>query len=104
MTFGKIISAAGFCPCNFPRSSNTHITLYDGKNRVLTEAKYAKELFADNIKSAVSFFNFLCFFESKPATSMNIKIDENFVTVFYKTEQAWAFKRTPSMEPLDYMD
>ena len=103
MTLDTIIKEAGLRPCKFPRSSLIQVHLYNDEDQELDTAHYARELFADNTKSAVEFFNFLCYLEEKtPSPSMNIKIDEHYVTVFYKTSQAYSFKRTaPAFNPED---
>ena len=104
MTFDKIIKEAGFEPCKFPKASLISTTVYDGKDREIhEELTYSKELFVDNINSASKFFSFLNFLEAKPVLSMNVKIDADYVVVFYNTPQVIYFRRTPTMDPLDYM-
>ena len=103
MKFAKIIEEAGFNACQFPRSSFLPVTLYDGKDRVLDKVHYNEELFAANTMSAVNFFSFLNYLETKTVSEISVKIDEHSVIVFYGTDQAVCFRRTSSMDPLDYM-
>ena len=104
MKFGKIIEEAGFNTYQFQTAASIPITLYDRNDDVLEKVHYASELFSENTLSEVKFFNFISYLEKKPVTSMEVKIDEDYVIVFYNTNQAIHFKRTHSMEPLDYME
>ena len=96
--FGTIIKEAGSRRILFPHSSKIDIVLYDSKDRkIQEEVHFSKPLFADNIYSASKFYNFLNFLEeSEPVSSMNIKIDEDYLIIFYNTPQAIFFKRTPA--------
>lgn len=106
MKFDKIIREAGFRSCQFPKCSQIEVKLYDDEDNISSESDihFSKKLFADNPKSATSFFNFLCFLEKKPVMSMNVEIDEHYLIVFYKSPQAESFRRTEPMDPIDYMD
>ena len=104
MKFERIIEEAGFNSYQFQTAASIPVTLYDGNEVVLEKVHYAKELFSENTLAEINFFNFISYLEKKPVTSMEVKIDEYSVIVFYKTKQAISFKRTHSMEPLDYME
>jgi len=102
--FAKIIEEAGFNSYQFQTAASIPITLYDGNEKVLEKVHYARELFSENTRSEVNFFNFISYLEKKPVASMEVKIDENYVIAFYNTKQAISFKRTPSLDPMDYME
>ena len=102
MKLTTIIREAGFNPCVFPKCSQIPITVYDRKDRETMEEDlhFSKKLFADNANSATSFFNFITSLETNPVESINVKIDEFSVIVFYKTPQAIIFQRN-SLNPMD---
>ena len=106
MKFAEIIRNAGINPEDFPKSSNIEIHLYDGKNRESTEetVKYAKPLFEENDSSLKNFKSFLTGIEQEDVSSMNVKVDIDFVILFYKTPRSIIFPRKPSMDPMDYME
>ena len=104
MTMDKIIEEAGFESCKFPRCSNITVTLFDENNDKCEDIHFNRNLFSENSKSERSFFNFLCFLESEPVPSMNIKIDEDYVIVFYQSPKAYSFRRSAPLDPHDYME
>lgn len=95
MKFAEIIREAGFYTDCFPKASNISVTLYDRKDRVITEAiHFAKPLFAENKTSMRNFIAFLQDLEEKDTPQeMNVKIDEYLICVFYKSPNAKVFLR-----------
>ena len=95
MTFAEIIRNAGFTSDFFPKASQIPITLYDRKDRVMTEEnlRFAEPLFADNPNSMQKFYTFLKGLEEENIQDMKVKIDEHLVCVFYKSPRAIIFLR-----------
>lgn len=95
MKFTEIIREAGFDPEAFPNASNISVTLYDRKDRIDTDETihYVEPLFAHNPKSQKKFYYSLCGLEQSDIQTMNIKIDEFTVWLFYKTPAAKFFLR-----------
>ena len=106
MKFAEIIREAGLNACEFKKTSDITIHLYDGKNRIDTEdtVHYIEPLFKHNEASFLNFKNFLTGLEKETIESMNVKIDIDTVILFYKSPRAIVFFRNPSMSSLDYMD
>ena len=104
MKFDKIIKEAGFESCKFPRCSNIDVTLFDENDDKCEDIHFTRHLFSENPKSKINFFNFLCFLENEPVTSMNIKMDEDFLIVFYQSPKAYPFRKSAPLDPIDYME
>lgn len=111
MKFATILRETGLNPQEFPKISEIPTIYYDGKNRInsVDDVRFIHNLFVNNNNSLMEFKKFtenLENAESAPS-SINIKIDEHFVVVFYKTPQVKLFPRKDGispMTPLDYMD
>jgi len=107
MKFAEIIRNAGLKIEDFPKSSNIEITLYDDENRIVPEEKvtYAKPFFDENPDSLKNFEHFITGLETEEITTMNVKIDEHLVVLFFRTSRIIAFRRKiSSLNPMDYMD
>ena len=109
MKFATVLTAAGILTEKFQRVSEIPIVLYDGKDRIdpSDTVQYNRSLFAGNNNSFLDFLDFLKELEetSTLPETINIKIDENSVIVFYKTTKTRRFSRKPkSMEPIDFMN
>lgn len=114
MKFSTIIQAAGFDPKTFPRASKSDITLYgDDELNIFNNEEiidtsenvnFATDLFVKNPAGKENFGTFLKKLEDSPVDSFNIRIDENCVTIFYKTPHPKTFSRKEPMNPLDYME
>lgn len=100
MTLDTIIKEAGLKACQFPKASNISVEVFDGKNQRLSEVHYIEEIFSKNEKSKVEFFNFLNYLEANMIESMKLKIDEDFVNVYYGTS-SFSFRRSQSGNPID---
>ena len=95
MKFAEIIRNSVNDVSQFPNCSNINIRLYAGKDRVITEdtIAYSKPIFEENKISLKSFETFLLDLETKEVTSMDIRIDEGSVILFYKDPHAIIFLR-----------
>lgn len=95
MKFAEIIRESGLNPEEFPTSSNISVTLYDRKDRISTEEtiRFAEPLFRNNPVSRKNFYHFLVGLEESDIQTMNIKIDEYAVWVFYKSPNTKFFLR-----------
>ena len=99
MKFAVILREAGLNPVKFPKSSEISVTLYDEDDLIddRDDITFTKNLFVNNIASYEGFFQFVERLEKQDIESMNIKIDQFFVVVFYKTPNAACFPReTPA--------
>lgn len=108
MKFAVVLREAGFSQKDFKKCAEIPITLYDRKDRIDSkeDIRFVEKLFAHNNKSFMDFYDFLKKLESQTEQpeSINVRIDEFSVIVFYKTPNIRFFSRQKSMEPLDYMD
>ena len=106
MKFATILREAGICERHFPISSEIEIRLFDGDDEFETQedVHYNEPLFVNNNDSYNKFFDLADKLDFDPVMSMDIKIDKNYVIVFYGTPEQIAFRRANSMQPLDYME
>ena len=113
MKLATVLREAGVCTRVFPGCSEIDIVLYDGKDRIVEDdVHYVESLFAKNIEVFDEFFDFIDELDSEAILTMNVKIDEEYVILFYKTSRAKCFRRkpvenpvgVPPMDPIDYMD
>ena len=102
MKFAQIISLTGLDPQPFPKCSEIEVSVYDGKDRIHSGEMifFVEYLFKKNETSLARFHNYLSNLEKENISSMNVKIDENSVVLFYKTARAQLFLRN-STDPLD---
>lgn len=106
MKFATILREAGICERHFPISSEIEIRLFDGDDELemQEDVHYNEPLFVNSMDSYNKFFDLVDKLDSDSVISMDIKIDENYVIVFFGTPQQIAFRRAATMQPLDYMD
>jgi len=108
MKFSTVMKAAALHTLQYPAAEDIDITLYDGKDQIETNenVRYVEPLFINNPQSFDDFLMFVCdVLDTEFILHMNVKIDEDEVVCFYKTENAVTFSRKPpSMGPIDYME
>jgi len=106
MRFAVIMEACGFSVTDYPRASLIPVTLYDRKDRVVTDEniRFVEPLFAYNSRAKREFEMFIKDLEEMPISSFNVRIDENLVAVLYKSPNNRVFSRLIYNDPLEYMD
>lgn len=108
MKLAVILREAGVSSEDYKKCSEIPVVLYDRKDRIDSkeDIQFVEALFTHNEKSFTDFQNFLRNLENQPVLpeSLNVRIDESHVIVFYKTPNVRFFSRKKSLEPLDYMD
>ena len=107
MKFAGILRSAGILEGAFKKCENIDIVLFDGKKPISSHGNihYANELFENNPTSKLKFIGALIDLEiNPPQESINVKIDEFNVILFYQTAKPKIFSRTPKTDPLDCMD
>lgn len=106
MRFATILREAGFSTDEFKKCAEIPIILYDRKDRTITDENihFIEKLFKDNPDALEKFHTFLTELENTPPTStINIRIDESAVFVFYKTQNCRIFLRH-SKNSMDFME
>ena len=107
MKFAVILREAGFLPSHFGELAEKTITLFDRKDRIVKEEPhFAEPLFKKNAAAFMDFYDFTNGLDVKSIDSINVKIDEAWVILFYKTPQVKSFSRSERkpLQPLDYME
>ena len=97
MKFATILRESGFSKNEFKKVSEISMILYDEKDRIVDadDIRFVDKLFKNNTKSFMKFYDFLKELKNNPnpPISINVKIDENSVVVFYKTANPKIFLR-----------
>ena len=106
MKFATIIQKAGLNKDVFPKCSQIPVIVYDRKDRVYLaiNLNFVMPLFEENRNSFIEFSHFLEKLEKDPPSTLDVKIDEASVVLFYKKPQEKVFSRIKSLDPIDYMD
>ena len=95
MRFATILREAGFSSKEFKNCAEIPIVLYDRKDRIISDdVHFVDKLFRDNQASYEKFYAFLITLEKGPSvSSMDVKIDETSVILFYKSPNFRIFSR-----------
>ncbi len=108
MKFAVILREAGFSQKDFKRCAEIPIILYDEKDRIISteDICFVESIFAHNSNSFMDFYDFLKKLENQAEQpeSINVKIDEFSLGVFYKTPYIRFFSRKKPKSPMDFMD
>lgn len=105
MKFAKIMELVGMGNLAriFTEAAEVDVFVYDGKDRIYEDdnIKFIEELFADNKESYKKFFDFVDRLNCDPVMSMDVKIDKDYVTVFYNTPASVSFRRKETLGSFD---
>lgn len=106
MKLSEIIRESGISPEDFPKASEKTVTLYDSKNREITDQtlKLAKPMFHDNPQSKENFKRLLEKLEKSDLQSFNVFFDQGFLGFFYKTPKFQLFRRGRPVDPFEYLE
>lgn len=106
MRFATILREAGVSTDEFKNCAEIPVILYDRKDRTITDENihFIERLFKNNPDAHKKFHTFLTELENTPPTStINVRIDESAVFVFYRTQNCRIFLRQ-SKNPMDFME
>ena len=105
MTLATILREAEIPTENFEKVAQIPITLFDGKDRKITDedVHFAEPLFKNHQAARKQVQTFLALLQNYPLDEhMNVKIDEYSVSLFYKNPHCRIFLRKP-YNPMDFM-
>jgi len=93
MNLSVVLRESGLTPEDYD-CAKIPITLYNRKDRILKEndIRFTERLFSQNDKSFKDFYLSIKALEklSKKTLSINVRIDEYNVILFYKSPNAWS--------------
>lgn len=108
LQLSSILREAGLSSNDYERCSTIPVILYDRKDRIdsCDDIQFIEPLFKRNEKSFERFKNFFENLEKQQLLpkSINVKIDEFHVCVFYKSPKVVCFSRQASIESFDFME
>lgn len=96
MKFATILREAGFSTETFKKSAEIPITLYDGKDRKISDedVHFHEPLFKNYSPAYEQFSYFLADLEKGPTIKhMDVKVDADFIIAFYHSHRCRLFLR-----------
>ena len=90
MRGSTLVNAVREDTSKYPNVCRMNLCLYDGKDRqdLGEDAVYVEDLFANNANERIQFIKALDGLEKETPSSLNVKITEAHVILFYKDEHS----------------